>query len=311
MKTDLRLSLRALRAFVATVDHGSITGAAQALNVAASAVAAAIDQVEAEFGANLLVRSRARGIATTAEGREIADRFRALLEDYSDLMEHGHNLAQSLSGVLRIGYYAPVAPAFLPGILRPMLLANPALRIVMQAHDNDSAQEALLNGQLDVILFAGQDVRSGIETRVLLDLPPYVLVPAGHPLAKYDVPLTLDQVAAQPIVQLDRPLARPYQEQLFRAHGLTPSVVARVDSTEMVRSLVGAGIGVAVLSMRPLTDTSYAGQALCALPLDPELPRLQLFEGHIKGRPRRLVAAFVNALETFMSTQDAQALICD
>ena len=69
MPADLRLSLKSLRAFAAVVEHGSITAAAQALNTAPSAVAAAIDQVEAEFGAALLVRTRARGIAPTADGR--------------------------------------------------------------------------------------------------------------------------------------------------------------------------------------------------------------------------------------------------
>ncbi len=309
MDTDIRISLRALRAFVTTVEHGSISAAARELNVAASAVAAALDQVEAEFGADLLVRSRAKGIAPTAEGREIADRFRALLEDYSDVMDHGRALAQTLSGTLRIGYYAPVAPAFLPALLRPILHENPALKIEMRAHDNDSAQDALLNGKLDVILFAGQDVRSGIETRVLLDLPPYVLLPEGHALGTSQE-LTLEAVAQYPIVELDRPLARPYVERLFRQRGLAPDIVARVDSTEMVRSLVGAGVGIAVLSMRPLTDISYGGDRLSALPLPAGLPHLQLLEGHIKGRPRRPVAAFIAALDAFLGTPAAKRLIC-
>ncbi|WP_370267482.1 LysR family transcriptional regulator, partial [Nioella sp.] len=72
-----RLSLRAMAAFAATVEQGSIAGAARALNIAASAVAASVDQVEAEVGAALLVRTRAKGIAPTEEGRMLAARFRA------------------------------------------------------------------------------------------------------------------------------------------------------------------------------------------------------------------------------------------
>ena len=309
MQTDLRLSLRALRAFVAAVDHGSITGAARSLNIAASAVAAALDQVEAEFGADLLIRTRARGIAATTEGREIAGRFRHLLEDYAEVMDHGRALAQTLSGTLRIGYYAPVAPAFLPGILRPILQENPSLSLEMHEHDNDSAQEALLNGTLDVILFAGQDLRSGIETHPLCDLPPYILAPAGHDLAG-PLPVPLSKAAAYPIVQLDRPLARPYVERLFRQQGLKPNIVARVDSTEMVRSLVGANAGIAILSMKPLIDISYGGDTLCALPLEPGLPQLQLVIGHVQGRPRKPVAVFLQALTAFMSTPLAQRLVC-
>ena len=42
-----RVSLRAMAAFAATVEDGSIAAAGRRLNIAASAVAAAVDQVEA------------------------------------------------------------------------------------------------------------------------------------------------------------------------------------------------------------------------------------------------------------------------
>ncbi len=309
MTTDLRLSLRAMRAFVSVVDHGSITAAARDLNVAASAVSTAVNQVEAEFGADLMIRTRARGISVTPEGRDITARFRGLLEDYVDVMDHGRALAQSLSGSLRIGYYAPVAPAFLPSVLRPLLQKNPNLRLELREHDNDSAQEALLNGGLDVILFTGQDLRSGIDTTVLLDLPPYVLTPDGHALTGA-AQAKLADAAKFPIIQLDRPLARPYLDRLFRQQGLKPDIVAQVDSTEMVRSLVGAGAGVAVLAMRPLTDITYGGDKLCAVPLEPGLAPLQLCAGHVRGRPRKPVTVFLEALKSFAVTPDARQLIC-
>jgi len=303
--SPLRLSLRALRAFTATVDHGSISAAAQALNVAPSAVSALLDQVEGEFGATLLIRSRARGVVATAEGRRMANRFRRLLEDYAEIIEDGHEIAKGMQGTLRVGYYAPVAPAFLPSVLKPLMQANPGLRLDLRETDNDTAQESLLAGGLDVILFAGQDIRAGIETHSLLDLPPYVLVPAAHPLAAQDR-TTLQEVATYPLIELNRPLARPYVARLFADQNLTPQVIAQANTTEMVRSLVGADLGLAILAMRPRTQTSYAGDTLRALPLDPDLPRLQLLSGKIPGQNRRLVSAFIDALHGW--AQSASAL---
>ena len=308
MPADLRLSLKSLRAFVAAVDHGSIAGAAQALNVAPSAVAASVDQVEAEMGAALLVRARSRGVSPTPEGRKLAARFRALLDDYTECLQSGREAASGLSGALRLGYYAPVAPAFLPRILVPLMAEHPALRLDLREYDNESVQEALLTGQIDLAICADTDIGPGLVARHLLDLPPYLLVPDGHPLCRAER-VTLAEVARHPLVQLDRPLSRPYNEALFAQRGHTPTVMARANATEMVRSLVGAGLGVAVLNMRPATAQSYAGDRLRALPLEPGLPGLALVCVRPDTRPRRLVALAEAALTDWMTGPQAHALV--
>lgn len=307
MSDSPRLSLRAMAAFAATVEQGSIAGAARVLNIAASAVAASVDQVEAEVGAALLVRTRAKGIAPTGEGRMLAARFRALLEDCDSVLEDARAGAATLSGHLRIGYYAPVAPAFLPGLLIPLQRANPGLDVSLVDCAADEAQAALLAGRLDLILFAAAPVRAGIVTRRLLDLPPYVLAPLGHPLARG--PVALADVAAHPLVLLDRPVAEPYVTALFRDLGLTPRIAARANTTEMVRSLVGAGAGLAVLNMRPRTDRSYAGDGLTALPLNDEVAPITLLVGRAEGRPKRAVAVMQDLLLGWASGPRARDLI--
>lgn len=303
---DLRLSLRLLRAFMAAVEHGSITGAAKALNVAPSAVAAAIDRVEAEFGATLVIRARARGVTATPAGRALAGRIRPLIEGYSDLMSEGYALGSGLSGTLRIGYYAPVAPAFLPRILQAM--AAPDLTFILTECDNTGAQAGLLDGQLDVSLFAGDDLMAGVETRALMDIPPYVLMPAEHRLAGM-ARVDIADLAAEPVILLDLPVAGAYQRGLFRAAGIGVDIAATATSAEMVRSLVGAGLGIAVLNMRPLTALSYAGDRLCARPLDGAAQALHLVSGRAAGPPRRLVQVFLDRLHGWFDSDAAQALV--
>lgn len=307
MSTSPRLSLRAIAAFAATVEQGSFAGAARQLNIAASAVAAAVDQVEAEVGAALVVRTRARGIAPTGEGRVLAARFRALLEDCDTVLEEARAEAATLSGQLRIGYYAPVAPAFLPGLLIPLQRANPGLAITLIDCSADEAQAALLAGRLDLILFAAAPERAGIVTRRLLDLPPYVLAPPGHAILQGRP--SLSDVAACPLVLLDRPVAEPYVSALFRDRGLTPRIAARANTTEMVRSMVGAGAGLAVLNMRPRTDRSYAGDGLSTAPLPGDLPPMRLLMGRAEGRPKRAVAVVEELLLAWAAGPAARQLV--
>jgi len=288
------VSLKAMEYFTTALRHGNIAKAAVELNIAASAVAAAIDQVEAAFDLTLLTRQRSRGIQATASGLAVARKCERLLEDYRSILAEGADLKQSLSGALRIGYYAPVAPAFLPTILGSFVPGAGAVELHLEECDNDGAQEGLLRGRYDVILFVSEDVRPSIDFEVLIEAPPYCLLPSSHRLARRSS-ISMAEIAKEPLVVLNRPVAAAYYRGLFDANDHETLIAAYANSTEMVRSLVGAGHGCAILNMRPSTSTSYGGATLVELPIADSLPPLRLAVAYDKARPRRLVRHFVDA----------------
>ncbi|MEM9583015.1 MAG: LysR family transcriptional regulator [Pseudomonadota bacterium] len=290
----MALTLKAMTYFTTAIRLGSITRAASELNIAASAVSIAIDQVEAEFDLTLVSRQRARGIAANASGREVARKCERLLDEYRSLLIEGADLKQSLSGTLRIGYYAPIAPAFLPQILSTFLPDDSSATLKLEECDNDQAQAGLLKGDYDVILFVAEDVHPAIEFDTLIAAPPYCLLPAAHPLAEHRS-VSMAQIMREPLIVLNRPAAAAYYESLLHSDVRQASVVAYANSTEMIRSLVAAGRGCAVLNMRPLTSQSYCGAELVERPISDALPPLTLAIGYDKSRPRRSVKQFVNA----------------
>jgi len=290
----MALTLKAMAYFTTALRHGNIAKAADELNIAASAVASAIDQVEAAFDLTLVTRQRSRGIQPTASGTAVARKLERLLEEYHAVLAEGADLRQSLSGTLRIGYYAPIAPAFLPGILATCLPDSNTVDLHLEECDNDSAQEGLLEGRFDIVLFVSEDVRPAIGFDVLVQAPPYCLLPAGHPLADQPA-VSLEEIAREPLVVLDRPVAATYYTDLFHKQGRKVHVAAYATSTEMVRNLVGAGLGCAILNMQPRSDVTYSGAQVIARPISDPLPPLTLSIGYDKIRPRALVRHVVDA----------------
>lgn len=287
------ISLKAMEYYTTALRHGNIAMAARELNIAASGVATAIDQVEAAFDLTLVTRKRSRGIEANASGRLIAQKLERLLEDYRAVLTEGADLKQLLSGTLRIGYYAPIAPAFLPPILASFVPMGGGVTFHLDECDNDNAQDGLLNGTYDAILFVSEDVRPSVDFDILIEAPAYCLVPIDHPFATQRS-VTIAQIATQPLVVLNRPVAAAYYQGLFDAHTKDISIAAYANSTEMVRSLVSAGQGVAVLNMQPLTQQSYCGAKLVGVPISDRLPSLTLAIGYDKSRPRRLVRHFAD-----------------
>ena len=304
----MAISLKAMEYFTTALRQGSISKAAAELNIAASAIGGAIDQVEAAFDLTLTIRQRSRGITANASGRQVAQKFERLLEDYAAVLAKGADLKQALSGTLRVGYYAPIAPAFLPQILASFIPDGHDITLHLDECDNDSAQDGLLNGTYDVVLFVSEDVRPAVDFDVLIEAPAYCLVPAGHSFAK-QVSVTVAQIASQPLVVLNRPVAAAYYQSLFDANDIT--VAAYANSTEMVRSLVGAEHGCAVLNMQPLTAQSYSGSTLVGVPISDPLPPLTLSIGYDKTRPRRLVQDFVDACRTHFAEAGPQRCLVE
>jgi DNA-binding transcriptional LysR family regulator len=290
----MAISLKAMEYFTTALRHGNISKAAAELNIAASAIGPAIDQVEAAFDLTLTIRQRSRGIEANASGRQVAQKFERLLEDYAAVLTEGADLKLALSGTLRIGYYAPIAPAFLPPILASFVPKGNDVALHLDECDNDSAHDGLLNRSYDAILFVSEGVRPSVDFDVLIEAPPYCLDPAGHAFAKQSS-AAVAQIAKQPLVVLNRPVAASYYQSLFDAHTNNIKIAAYANSTEMVRSLVSAGHGCAVLNMQPLTQQSYCGASLVGVAISDPLPPLTLSIGYDKARPRRLVQHFVDA----------------
>lgn len=305
----MAISLRAMEYFVTALHHGNIARAASELNIAASAVSAAIDQIEAAFDLTLITRQRSRGIQANASGLVVAQKCERLLEDYRSILAEGADLKQSLSGTLRIGYYAPVAPAFLPKILSYFVPDTGKVKLHLEECDNDSVQEGLLTGLYDVILFVSEDVLPSIEFDVLVEAPPYCVLPSSHRLSRQSS-VRMAEIAKEPQIVLNRPVATAYYQGLLDAYNRDTPIAAYANSTEMVRSLVSAGHGCAILNMRPLTSTSYSGETVVELPISDPLPPLRLAVAYDKSRPRRLVQHFVDACKDhFASAENERCII--
>lgn len=304
----MTLSLRAMRYLQAALQYGTITAAAEAMHVAPSAIASALNQAEDAFGMALVTRARAKGVFPTSAGRDVQRRIDDLLERYDALLADVSDLQSGLSGTLSIGFNAPIAPAFLPEICAPVLAAHPEVTLSFNEGDNASVQKGLLDGQFDVILFVAELPNPQIATQPLIFAPTYCLCPADHPIAARKT-VSVAQLAREPLILLDRPAARGYYMDLLEQSGEDIHIVATANSTEMVRSLVASGIGISLLNMRPREVPPYAGREICCLPVSDTSSGVMLSLGYAPGPKRQLVQLFIDKCIAFCEGPEGARLI--
>jgi len=85
--------------------------------------------------------------------------------------------------------------------------------------------------------------------------------------------------------------------------------VATASTHEMIRSVVGAGVGCSILNMIPAAETTYAGNGVVGIPIRSAERPLRLALGHLGGKPRRLVQAVSKAIKQYFTQSAATRLI--
>lgn len=290
--TAMRFTLRQLEYFVAAADAGSVTDAAANIPVAQSSVSAAISQLEAALGVQLLIRHHAQGISPTPEGRQFLTRARALLRDADELERFASELTAELSGTLHLGCLVTLAPLVTPRLGQSFRELHAAVGVEMVEAGQDDLVAGLRSGRLSVALTYDLDLTSDLTFAPLASLPPRACFAGGHPLAAQEA-VTMEELAAEPLVLLDLPHSRDYFRALFAAAGVQPTVAHRSVHPEVIRTMVANDFGYTIINARPRVDVALDGRPLVTRPIAGEARPMIMGLARLGAlRPTRLVEAF-------------------
>jgi DNA-binding transcriptional LysR family regulator len=172
-----------------------------------------------------------------------------------------------LSGeMLQLGCYQSFGPYLVPKIIARLIGERPGVQLKIVEGDQHLVLESLRCGDVELALLYDFGLDAEFAVTELAELKPYVLLPDGHPLLARPA-IDLQTLAREPMVLLDADPSRGYFQSLFLEHGLQPRVAYRSASFEMVRGLVGHGLGYALLSTKPANNMTYDGRALVIRPL--------------------------------------------
>lgn len=278
------LNLRQVEYFVVSVDAGTMTAAADQLRVSQSAVSLAVAGLENTLGTQLLIRRRSQGLALTEAGRRLLPQARALLA-HAEEVQVGAEAEQKLAGALTVGCFRTAAPFLVPGLLETFAATHPAVQLDFIEGPHDELETALMAGECEAAIIYHLGVSGGLVCEALYQTEPYAILAPEHPLADEEF-LTLEMLAAHPVVMLDITPSRPYYESVFAHAGLEPDIRFSVSSYELLRSLVARNFGYGLLISRPHGDVSYEGRPLLARKLADDLAPIDVGLAWVAGAHR-------------------------
>ena len=259
-------TLRQLRYFVAAAATGTTQAAAAEMYVSQSAMSSAIAELEASLGTQLFVRRRGKGLGLTDTGRSLLPMARELLADADDLRAVAQHLQGDLEGALTIACFDVLAPSLLPRLLRGFSERYPMVELDFIDGNRQELATALETGRAEVAIMFEAAVTPAMTSAVAARPEPHLLVPAGHRLASPE-PVSLHEVADEPLLLMDAEPGREFVLQSLRSIGVTPKVRFRSRSMSVIRALVARGFGYALVIQGSRLDGRVAPDGVVAVPV--------------------------------------------
>jgi DNA-binding transcriptional LysR family regulator len=246
------LDLRRLRLLRELHARGTLAAVAQALSYSPSSVSQQLSELEREAGVALLERA-GRGVRLTDAAHVLVGHAEALLARMEEAEADLASSAGAVVGTVRIAAFQTAAVRLLPPALATLARKHPQLRVEIVHSETGPALQALLLGQLDLVVgieydHVPQPRDPGIEREHLLAERMLVALASGHRLARPRRRVRLGALAHEPWAA---GYSAGHAALVVRAcnllGGFQPDVRHRSDDLLVLRSLVAAGHAVTFL----------------------------------------------------------------
>ena len=239
----------------------NLTEVANVLFTSQPGVSRQIRELEEELGVEIFERNGKRLTGLTEPGKGILHIVERLLLEAENLRQASSEYAGEQSGTLAIATTHTQARYVLPQVVQTFRTAFPQVRIALQQSSPEHIAEWVMSGKADV----GIATEGLSEFKELVSFPCYtwsheVVVPEGHPLLALKGPLTLADLATQPLITYDIGFTgRSHIDTAFRNAGLDTDIVLTAMDSDVIQQYVALGLGVGIVASMALEQGRHHG----------------------------------------------------
>ena len=240
------LNYHHLRYFRAIATEGTLTRAAERLNLSQSALSIQLRSLEESLGQHLFLRQN-KSLVLTEAGRIALEYAESIFRAGDEMMAVLRNETAGHRRVVRLGAVATLSRNFQIALLKP-LLGRDDVELILHSGNLRDLLAQLRAHTLDAVL-SNLPVRRDAETpwhSHLLDEQPVSLVgPPSRKRTKFKFP---DDLRHTPVVlpSLDSNIRAAF-DLLLEQHRIRPIIAAEVDDMAMLRLLAREGAGLALV----------------------------------------------------------------
>ena len=294
------MELRHLRYFVAVVEEGSFTTAAEGrLHTSQRSLSRQIRDLEYEVGTELLSRG-VRGVELTAAGKAFLDHARLALMQVDAAVEAARRAALPARQTFAVGFQTGHEMNWLPQAMHVLRDELKNIEVTISSDYSPDLAEALARGRLDVA-FLRVEPGYDLEYHVVDREPLIVLMPSDHRLTAKQAIDPRELVGEIFIGGANKArVLRALTEEYLRRSGVDIKLDHGVDNMAMAMSLVASTRGLALM---PAYAKNLLPSSVVSRPLAGEAPTIDVAMGYSKSNTSPILKLFLSRLDELVTNQ--------
>lgn len=297
------LDFRRLSYFLAIVQAGSFTRAADELRVAQPALSHHLSQMELSLGVKLLDR-HPRGVVPTDAGLVLAKQAERLIRELRITEQMVRDFSDQVTGEVVIGIISSLAGVITGPLLAAVRSDLPRVRVYIQEGNSQTLSRGLQENRIDMVV--NLSGASSHNSEPLADEPLYLV--SNSQMAPGHEEISFKRVLELPLILPTRKhVIRSVVEGAASQVGASANVVWEIDGNSTVRSAVLQGFGHTIMGRTAFAGESLQDFNLCRI-VSPALSRRIILQRSEMGLNQLVISRITEVIQNISVTQIAKGI---
>jgi LysR family transcriptional regulator, nitrogen assimilation regulatory protein len=289
------MDLRQLRYFIAIVEQGSFSKAAETLHIAQPALSLHVRNMEAELGAALLFR-RPQGVVATEAGKVLLHHARIVISQLWIAQEEIKGQQTEPSGEVSLGLPGTISQILSVPLMIEARKQYPKVKLRIAEAMSGFVLDWMRNDQVDLAIVYVPVSEKGVTSPPVLTEELWLLGPAAETSHPPSESASFSAAAQLPLIlpSPNRGL-RILLEKEAAARSLILNTTIEMDSYVNIKELVEQGLGYSILPFNSIALDVERGRISAMRIVDPMITR-SVYIAHPIGRPMSHAAGAIEEL---------------
>jgi LysR family transcriptional regulator, nitrogen assimilation regulatory protein len=242
------LDTRRLISFIKIVDTGSVSRAADLLNIAQPALSQQLAALEAYFKQKLVLRGQ-QGVTPTEAGRALYRHAQSIVRQVEHARADITRFGRELSGSVSVGLSPFASGSTLSlALLRTVQERHPGILLHINQSFGEVYSELIMTGRLEVAIIHGAGPLKGVHYVPLMVETFFLVVAESMQLPATDGAVPVQALTDVPMLLPPRyNFVRKAVELAFTRSRSNLRLAAEIESIDALREAVAAGLGATIL----------------------------------------------------------------